>query len=143
MMLVFDEDEILVAKQGDVIARSYRSNKGQHIGVEIENIRNLAQTAQLPAEAPGANPGALPDRELSKLFVFNVISSPDDVSNRQCSRFCDGQNLTLQQLSTAQDFVMLNLKEFREERRVEHLVPNQIPTRIELCLNLRFLSDWY
>ena len=45
MMLLFDEDAILVAKQGDVIARSYRSRKINNMGVEIKNIRNLAQTA--------------------------------------------------------------------------------------------------
>ena len=38
---------------------------------------------------------------------------------------------------------MLNLKEFREERRVEHLVPNQFPTLIETCWNMLFLTDWY
>ena len=30
------------------------------------------------------------------------------------------------------NFLMLNLKEFHEECRVEHLVPNQIQRRIEL-----------
>jgi hypothetical protein len=38
-----------------------------------------------------------------------------------------------QQLSTLEDFLQLNLKEFHEERRVEHLVPNQMPKAIEIC----------
>jgi hypothetical protein len=51
--------------------------------------------------------------------------------NRNCSQFCSCESLTFQQLSTPSDFLRLNLKEFREENRVEHLVPNQIPTLIE------------
>jgi hypothetical protein len=35
----------------------------------------------------------------------------------------------------------LNLKEFHEERRVEHLVPNQIQILVELRWNLLFASD--
>lgn len=36
---------------------------------------------------------------------------------------------------------MLNLKEFREEGRVEHLVPNQILVLVETCRNLAFVTD--
>jgi hypothetical protein len=35
-------------------------------------------------------------------------------------------------LQRPENFLMLNLKEFREERRVEHLVPNQIHILVEL-----------
>ena len=45
-------------------------------------------------------------------------------------------SLTFQQLSTPSEFLRLNLKGFREESRVEHLVPNQIPASlkpVEIC----------
>ncbi len=35
-------------------------------------------------------------------------------------------SLAFQQSSTPQNFPLLNLKGFRDERRVEHLVPNQV-----------------
>jgi hypothetical protein len=56
------------------------------------------------------------------------------------SRFCVGQILRVQRLSTTEDFLRLNLKEFQAERRVEHLVPNQIQTLIEFYWGLWFLS---
>jgi len=43
----------------------------------------------------------------------------------QASRFNRVQHLAI--------FLMLNLKEFREESRVEHLVPNQIQKLVEVC----------
>jgi hypothetical protein len=39
------------------------------------------------------------------------------------------------------DFLMLNLKDFHEEHRVEHLVLNQIQNLVELCRKLLFPSD--
>jgi hypothetical protein len=54
------------------------------------------------------------------------------VPNGNCSRICSCESLASQQLSTAENLVMLNLKGFREVRRVEPLVPNQIPTLIEI-----------
>jgi hypothetical protein len=38
-------------------------------------------------------------------------------------------------------FDLLNLKELREDRRVEHLVPNQIRNPVECCGILLFLID--
>jgi hypothetical protein len=35
--------------------------------------------------------------------------------------------------STPSNSLLLNLKEFSEERRVEHLVPNQIQNLVEVC----------
>jgi len=63
--------------------------------------------------------------------------------NRNFSQFCSCESLTFQQLSTPSDFLRLNLKEFREENRVEHLVPNQSPELIEFYGNRLFPSDWY
>lgn len=51
--------------------------------------------------------------------------------NGNCSQFCSCESLTFQQLSTPSDFLRLNLEEFREENRVEHLAPNQVPSLIE------------
>jgi hypothetical protein len=84
-------------------------------------------------QPPGANPGGLPHREVRKLFVFNAISRRREILNGNCSRFCVGESLRLQQLSTLSSFLLLNPKEFREECRVDLLVPNQIPTLIEFC----------
>jgi len=70
------------------------------------------------------------------MLAFNGIWSRHGGLNEHCSRFCDGQILTSLQLSTPQDFELLNLKGFREEHREEHLVPNQIPTLIERCRDL-------
>jgi hypothetical protein len=52
------------------------------------------------AKASGANPGALPEREPSKLFVLNEILKACEILGGHCSRFCDGQILTSLQLST-------------------------------------------
>src|ERR1700730_16623155 len=72
-----------------------------------------------------------PSAEYSKFFILNEIWSLREVLNGNCSRFCDGQILRVQQLSTLKDFLPSHLKEFDEESRVEHLVPNQIPRLIE------------
>jgi hypothetical protein len=66
-------------------------------------------------------------------FILNAIWIWLEVPSGDCSQFCSCKSLAFQQLSTAENFVMLNLKGFREVRRVEHLVPNQIPTVIEIC----------
>jgi hypothetical protein len=52
--------------------------------------------------------------------------------NGHCSRICNCKSLEFQQLSTPRILLMMNLKDFREERQVEHLVPNQSQTLIEL-----------
>jgi hypothetical protein len=61
--------------------------------------------------------------------------------NGQCSRICNCESLAFQQPSTAQNFLMLNLKDFHEEHRVGHLVPNQMPTPVETCWKLLFLTN--
>ena len=92
-------------------------------------------------QASGANPGGLSGHKLRKLFVFNASWSQREVLHGNCGRFCDGQILRFQQLSTPENFLQLNLKEFYEENRVEPLVPNQIPILIELCGILWFSID--
>jgi len=49
------------------------------------------------------------------------------------SRICNCQSLASQQRSTTSNFLALNLKDFHEERRVEHLIPNQRRMPIEFC----------
>ena len=46
--------------------------------------------------------------------------------------FCNCESLAFQQGSTSKKFLVLNLKEFQEVRRVDHLVPNQDQMPIEL-----------
>jgi hypothetical protein len=61
------------------------------------------------------------------------IEAGQTAQGGDCSRFCSCQSLVFQELSTPENSWMLNLKEFQEMRRVEHLVPNQIPDLIEIC----------
>ena len=48
-------------------------------------------------------------------------------------QFCGCEILQFHQVSTPLVFSVLNLRDFGEARRVEHLVPNQIPITIEIC----------
>jgi len=74
--------------------------------------------------------------------LYSMQFEPGAISRvATCSRICSCKSLAFQQHSTPQNFLMLNLKDFREERRVEHLVPNQIPILFEICWNLLFLTD--
>ena len=66
-------------------------------------------------------------------IYISVFEEEDWRRNRNCTQFCSCENLTFQQLSTPSDFLRLNLKEFRDENRVEHLVPKQIQNPVELC----------
>jgi hypothetical protein len=77
-----------------------------------------------------ANPEGSPVSEPRKFFKLNGNWSRLNALNGNCSRICSCRSLASQQVSTAKNFVMLSSKEFREERRVEHLVPNQIPGSI-------------
>jgi hypothetical protein len=53
---------------------------------------------------PGATSGALADRELSKLFVFNEVQSRRDLLSGDCSRICSCESLAFQQPSTPTKF---------------------------------------
>ena len=70
---------------------------------------------------------------LHKLFILNRNLKPVKGLNGNCSRSCSCKSLAFQQCSTLKNFPILNLKGFREEHRVEHLVPNQILFPIERC----------
>ena len=76
-----------------------------------------------------------------KLFVFNEVWCRRDVLNVDCSRICSCESLAFQQPSTPtpRNFPMLNLKDFREEYRVEHMLPNQ-EGRNQIYLLLSYLS---
>ena len=49
--------------------------------------------------------------------------------------------LKIQWHSPPLNFLMLNLKDFCEEQLVDPLVPNHIPTLIEICRILLFVTD--
>jgi hypothetical protein len=72
-----------------------------------------------------------PSANLLNPFILNALWSWLEVSSGDCSRFCSCKSVAFQLTSTPSKFLLLNLKEFQELRRVEHLVPNQIVTPIE------------
>jgi hypothetical protein len=74
-------------------------------------------------------------------FIFNEFPNWSGALDWDCSQFCSCKNLTLHQPSTCPELLVLNLKDLQEERRVDPLVPKQIPDLVETYGNLGFLSD--
>src|SRR5262249_52362030 len=86
-------------------------------------------------QATGAKPEGLPGRCSYKCPKLSSWPYGNAAPSRHCGRFCSCENLTVPQLSIPPNFAVLNLKGLREMCRVDLLVPNQIPTLIEIYRN--------